>query len=96
MRKLAAGELQSDGEDVTDRHPTAAPSEAAEAMAAGMVARVRLMMIVAGVTTLVAIAAMISVIGYRVFRAGGSGAAPTIGSFRVEMSASTGICASTE
>jgi hypothetical protein len=76
MRKLAAGELQSDGEDVTDRHPTAAPSEAAEAMAAGMVARVRLMMIVAGVTTLVAIAAVISVIGYRVFRAGGSGAAP--------------------
>jgi len=77
MRKLAAGELQSDGEDAAGRHPTAAPSEAAEAMAAGMVARVRLMMIVAGVTTLIAIAAVIGVIGYRVFRAGGSGAAPT-------------------
>ena len=77
MRKLATGELQSDREDAADRYATAAPSEAAEAMAAGMVARVRLMMIVAGITTLIAIAAVISVIGYRVFRAGGSGAGPT-------------------
>ena len=77
MRKLAAGELQSDGEDAAGRHPTAAPSEAAEAMAGGMVARVRLMMIVAGITTLIAIAAVIGVIGYRVFRAGGSDAVPT-------------------
>ncbi len=76
MRKLAGGELQSDEEDGADRHLSAAPSEAAEASAAGMVARVRLMMIVAGVTTLIAIAAVITVIGYRVFRAGGSGAAP--------------------
>ncbi len=75
MGKLAAGELQSDGQN-PDRRPAAAPSAAAEATAAGMVARVRLMMIVAGVTTLIAIAAVTGVIGYRVFRAGGSGAAP--------------------
>ena len=46
-------------------------------MAAGMVARVRWLMIISGVTTLLAIAAVVGVIGYRVFRAGGSGAAAT-------------------
>ncbi|MGD0332549.1 MAG: DUF6476 family protein [Xanthobacteraceae bacterium] len=46
-------------------------------MAAGMVARVRWLMIISGLTTLLAIAAVIGVIGYRVFRAGGSGAAAT-------------------
>ena len=74
MGTLAAGEAQSDG-DETDRHPTAAP--AAEAEAAGMVARVRWLMIISGLTTLLAIAAVIGVIGYRIYRAGGSGAAAT-------------------
>ncbi len=74
MGTLAAGEMQSDG-DEADRHPTAAP--AAEAMAAGMVARARWLMIISGLTTLLAIAAVVGVIGYRVFRAGGSGAAAT-------------------
>ena len=46
-------------------------------MAAGMVARVRWLMIISGLTTLLAIAAVIGVIGYRVFRAGGSGHAAT-------------------
>ena len=40
--------------------------------AARVVMRVRLMMIIAGLTTMVAIAAVISAIGYRVFRAEGS------------------------
>jgi len=76
MGKLAAGELQSDG-DEADRHHTGAPAAEADAMAAGMVARVRWLMIISGLTTLLAIAAVIGVIGYRVYRAGGSGAAAT-------------------
>jgi hypothetical protein len=43
--------------------------------AARMIARVRLLMVVSGVTTMVAIAAVIGVIGYRVFRSEGSAAA---------------------
>ncbi len=72
MGKIAAGEMQND-RDETDRHHTVA----ADAVAAGMVARVRWLMIISGVTTLLAIAAVVGVIGYRVFRAGGSGAAAT-------------------
>jgi hypothetical protein len=40
--------------------------------AARMVSRVRWLMIVSGLTTLLAVAAVITVIGYRVFRSGGS------------------------
>ena len=43
--------------------------------AARIVAKVRWLMLIAGVTTLVAIAAVIGVIGYRVFKAEGSAAA---------------------
>ena len=43
--------------------------------AAGIVAKVRWLMLIAGATTLVAIAAVIGVIGYRVFKAEGSAAA---------------------
>jgi len=46
-------------------------------MAAGMVGRARWLMIISGLTTLLAIAAVIGVIGYRIYRAGGSGAAAT-------------------
>jgi hypothetical protein len=42
--------------------------------AAGIVAKVRWLMLISGVTTLVAIAAVVSVIGYRVFRSEGSAA----------------------
>jgi len=41
---------------------------------AGIVAKVRWLMIISSVTTLVAIAAVLGVIGYRVFRAEGSAA----------------------
>lgn len=44
--------------------------------AARMVARVRWLMIISGLTTMLAVAAVIGVIGYRVFRSEGS-AAPT-------------------
>ena len=37
----------------------------------GLLARARLMMIISGLTTLIAIAAVVSVIGYRVFNNGG-------------------------
>ncbi|MGE0034939.1 MAG: hypothetical protein AB7S93_04840 [Xanthobacteraceae bacterium] len=44
--------------------------------AAQMVARIRRLLIISGLTTMLAVAAVLSVIGYRVFRSGGS-AAPT-------------------
>jgi hypothetical protein len=44
--------------------------------AAQMVARIRRLLIISGLTTMLAVAAVIGVIGYRVFRSGGS-AAPT-------------------
>jgi hypothetical protein len=67
MNKLATVEAQSDG-----------PVEAS-AVADRMVTRVRFLMIISGITTLIAIAAVVSVIGYRVFRAGGSAGAVTEG-----------------
>jgi hypothetical protein len=45
---------------------------------AGIVAKVRWLMIISGVTTMIAIAAVIGVIGYRVFRAEGSVAAADV------------------
>jgi len=44
----------------------------ADQSAARTMARVRWLMLISGLTTLLAIAAVIAVIGYRVFRAGGS------------------------
>jgi hypothetical protein len=46
--------------------------------AAGIVAKVRWLMLISGVTTLVAIAAVVGVIGYRVFRSEGSAARPDV------------------
>jgi len=45
--------------------------------AARVVARMRWLMLISGVTTMVAIAAVLGVIGYRLFRSGGSAAAST-------------------
>lgn len=42
--------------------------------AARMLARVRRLMLISGLTTMLAIAAVIGVIGYRVFKSGGSAA----------------------
>jgi hypothetical protein len=75
MHNLAAGQTQSDGDEMDRR--TAASTAEADAMTAGMVARVRRLMIISGVTTLIAIAAVVGVIGYRVARISGSGAAVT-------------------
>jgi hypothetical protein len=67
MVKLAAAEPQG--------QRSTAPAAEANSATAGMVARVRWLMIISGLTTLIAIAAVTGVIGYRVFRAGGSGVA---------------------
>jgi hypothetical protein len=48
----------------------AAPADAAESAVTGLVARVRLMMVIAALTTALAIAAVVTVIGYRMFAAG--------------------------
>jgi Family of unknown function (DUF6476) len=73
MDKLAPGQAQSDGGEAARIAGTAAGE--ADAASRRMMARVRLLMVISGVTTLIAIAAVIGVIGYRVSRAGG-GARP--------------------
>src|SRR6202795_4499241 len=52
--------------------PLTDDEKALDPAAAGIVAKVRWLMIISGVTTLVAIAAVVGVIGYRVFRTEGS------------------------
>jgi Family of unknown function (DUF6476) len=73
MNKLAAGGAQSDRDEAASPQRAAVAAEA-DAMTMGMVARVRWLMIISGLTTLMAIAAVVSVIGYRVYHAGGSDA----------------------
>jgi hypothetical protein len=41
-----------------------------------LAARVRLMMLISGLTTMIAIAAVISVIGYRIYHSGGTAGGP--------------------
>ena len=56
-------------------NPSADDEAPLDPAAARIVAKVRWLMLIAGATTLVAIAAVIGVIGYRVFKAEGSAAA---------------------
>jgi hypothetical protein len=56
-------------------NPPADVDQPLDPAAARMVAKVRWLMVIAGATTLIAIAAVIGVIGYRVFKAEGSAAA---------------------
>jgi hypothetical protein len=76
MANLAAAQPRSD-RDEAEHHGDAAEAADAGVEAARMVARARWLLIISGFTTLIAIAAVLAVIGYRVFRAGGSGAAAT-------------------
>ncbi len=48
------------------------PQSPLDPVALSVMARVRWLMLISGVTTLIAIAAVVTVIGYRVFRSGGS------------------------
>jgi len=71
MSELSGATIErQDGEDELGLAPLEAP--AADATAP-LMARVRLLMIISGLTTLVAIAAVFAVIGYRVFRVGNTG-----------------------
>jgi hypothetical protein len=56
-------------EPLSDDEPPLDPA------AARMIARVRWLMLISGITTMVAIAAVIGVIGYRVFKSDGSAGA---------------------
>jgi hypothetical protein len=56
-------------------NPPAEDEELPDPAAARMVANVRRLMLISGATTLLAIAAVIGVIGYRLFKAEGSAAA---------------------
>jgi hypothetical protein len=69
MDKLAADKAQSEWSE------TGAAAEV-DVIASRMVSRVRWLMIISGFTTLVAIAAVIGVISYRISRTGGN-SAPT-------------------
>jgi hypothetical protein len=53
-------------------HPSANDAAPVDPAAARIVAKVRWLMLIAGATTVIAIAAVIGVIGYRVFKAEGS------------------------
>jgi hypothetical protein len=79
MVKLAAAEPQSEWIEAPAHRAAAAAAGEGDAMASRMVARVRGLMIISSLTTLIAIAAVIGAIGYRVFHAGSSIAAPTQG-----------------
>jgi hypothetical protein len=72
LAKLPAAEAQGEW-DPEDSPGADAPVSQADAATAGLAARVRLMMLISGLTTLVAIAAVVGVIGYRIYHAGGSG-----------------------
>ncbi len=76
MDKLAAGEAQGEWPQAGT---VAASATEADALASRMVSRVRWLIIISGFTTLVAIAAVIGVVGYRVSRTGGSSAATADG-----------------
>ena len=74
MAKLAAAQAQGEWDEAASQRREPAAAEA-NSVTAGIAARVRWLMIISGLTTLIAIAAVVGVIGYRVFRAGGSGVA---------------------
>ena len=72
MSKLSAAIIERVGDqDQTDLAARQASDD--DATTAPVMARIRLLMIISGLTTLVAIAAVLTVIGYRVFRTGNNG-----------------------
>ena len=75
LAKLPGAETQGEW-DHQDAPGAEASAKEADAAAAGLAARVRLMMLISGLTTLVAIAAVIGVIGYRIYHSGGSAGGP--------------------
>jgi hypothetical protein len=59
-------------------NPSADEEQPLDPAAARIVAKVRWLMLIAGLTTLLAVSAVIAVIGYRVFKSGGSAANPDV------------------
>jgi hypothetical protein len=77
LAKLPGAETQGEWDHEDAPRPDAEASvNQADAATTGLAARVRLMMLISGVTTFVAIAAVISVIGYRIYHSGGSAGGP--------------------
>jgi hypothetical protein len=76
MNNLVADKAHSEW---SEAGAIAAPAAEADALASRMVSRVRWLMIISGLTTLVAIAAVIGVISYRLSRTGGSSVATADG-----------------
>ena len=74
LAKLPGGQPQGDW-DPDAAAATEASASPADPALAGVAARVRLLMLISGLTTMIAIAAVIGVIGYRVFKAEGSASA---------------------
>jgi hypothetical protein len=74
MSKLSVAAIERRGED--ERDLAARQTSEGDAATAPVMARIRLLMIISGLTTLVAIAAVLTVIGYRVFRTGNNGLPP--------------------
>jgi hypothetical protein len=70
MSKLSSITAQRDEDDAS---LFAGQTSDADASTAPVMARLRLLMIISGLTTFVAIAAVLSVIGYRIFHAGNKG-----------------------
>jgi len=77
--------------DVADKSPPPAPS----ADAARIFARVRWMIIIAGLTTALAVAAVFGVIGYRIYSGSGGGAAAMITSGTVFLPAGAHVNSTT-
>jgi hypothetical protein len=75
LAKLPGTETQSEWghEGSPDAEASAYQADAATA---GLAARVRLMMLISGLTTLIAIAAVVGVIGYRIYHSGGNAGGP--------------------
>ena len=59
-------------------NPAAADDQPLDPAAAKMVARVKWLMLISGVTTMVAIAAVLGVVGYRIFKTEGSAASADV------------------
>jgi hypothetical protein len=71
LAKLPGAQPQGDW-DPQSAAAAEAPATPPDPTLAGVAARVRLMMLISGLTTMIAIAAVIGVIGYRVYHSGGS------------------------
>jgi hypothetical protein len=61
------------------RHNLSTTGESAESDSTQLVARARVMMVISAITTILAIAAVITVIGYRVFNQGGNSVVAAVG-----------------